>query len=66
MYSDKLADILNKYNNEHHTTIKLKPVEVKSSTYIEFDKKITRKILHLLGRSFCDHKKLKTLCRGYM
>ena len=47
MYSDKLADILNKYNNEHHTTIKLKPVEVKSSTDIDFDKKITRKILHL-------------------
>ena len=46
VYSDKLADILNKYNNAHHTTIKVKPVEVKSSTYIDFDKKIIRKILH--------------------
>ena len=38
MYVDKLADIVNKYNNTYHSTIKMKPVDVKSSTYIDFNK----------------------------
>ena len=38
MYIDKLADIVNKYNNTYHRTIKIKPVDVKSSTYIDFNK----------------------------
>ena len=28
MYIDKLDDIVNKYNNAHHSTIKMKPVDV--------------------------------------
>ena len=39
MYIDTLADIVSKYNNTHHSIIKMKPVDVKSSTYIDFDKK---------------------------
>ena len=35
----KLDDIVNKYNNTYYSTIKMKPVEVNSSTYIDFDKK---------------------------
>ena len=35
----KLDDIVNKYNNIYYSTIKMKPVEVNSSTYIDFDKK---------------------------
>ena len=38
MYIDKLADIVNKYNNTYHRTIKRKPVDVESRTYIDFDK----------------------------
>ena len=34
----KLADIVNKKNNTYHSTIKIKPVEVKSNTYIYFNK----------------------------
>ena len=37
MYIDKLADIVNEYNNTYQGTIKMKPVDVKSSTYIDFD-----------------------------
>ena len=37
MYIDKLADILNEYNNTYHKAIKMKPIDVKSSTYIDFD-----------------------------
>ena len=34
MYIDKLDDIVNKYNNTYHSTIKIKPVDVTPSTYI--------------------------------
>ena len=33
VYIDKLYDIVNKYNNIYHRTIKMKPVDVKSNTY---------------------------------
>ena len=36
MYINKLVDTVNKYNT-YHSTIKMKPVNVKSSTYIDFD-----------------------------
>ena len=38
VYLDKLDEIVNKYNNTYHSTIKMKPVDVKSSTYIDFNK----------------------------
>ena len=37
-YINKLDDIVNKYNNAYHITIKMKPVDVKSTTYIDFIK----------------------------
>ena len=43
VYIDKLDDIVNKYNNTYHSTIKMKPVEVKSSTYIGFSKETNNK-----------------------
>ena len=33
VYANKLNDIINKYNNTNHITIKLMSVDVKSSTY---------------------------------
>ena len=33
-YIGKLDDIVNKYNNTYHRTIKRKPIDVKSNTYI--------------------------------
>ena len=39
MYIDKLDDIINKYNNTYHGIIKVKPVDIKSSTYFDFNKK---------------------------
>ena len=38
IYIDKLADIVNKYNNKYHNTTTMKPVNVNSSTHIDFDK----------------------------
>ena len=40
MYVDKLDDMDNKYNNTYHKTIKMKPVDVKSNTYINSSKEI--------------------------
>ena len=46
VYIDKLNDIINKYNNIYHSTIKVKPIDVKNNTYINFDKKVMIKILN--------------------
>ena len=43
MYIDKLDDIVNKYNNTYLRTIKMKPVDVKSSTYIDSSKEVNDK-----------------------
>ena len=37
-------DIVSKYNNIYHNTTKMKPVDVKSSTYIDSSKKINKKV----------------------
>ena len=42
MYIDKLDDTVNKCNNKFYSTIKMKSVDVKSSTYNDFDKKINK------------------------
>ena len=39
VYTHKLGNLVNKYSHTYHSTIKMKPVDVKSSTYIDFDKK---------------------------
>ena len=38
VYIDKLDDIVKKHNNTYHTSIKMKPVDVKDNTYIDFKK----------------------------
>ena len=41
VYIDKLNDIVKKYNNTYHTSIKMKPVDV--NTYIGFKKEVNDK-----------------------
>ena len=43
VYIDKLDDIVNEYNNIYHTTIKMKPIDVKDNTYINTNKEINNK-----------------------
>ena len=38
VYIDKSDDVLNKYNNTYHGTIKMKPVDVNSISHIAFIK----------------------------
>ena len=40
VYIDELDDIVDKYNNTYHITIKMKPVDVKSNKYIDVTIKI--------------------------
>ena len=38
VHIDKLDDIVNIYNNTDHNTFEIRPIDVKSKTYINFDK----------------------------
>ena len=38
MYIDKLDGIVNEYDNIYYRKIKMKPVDVKDNTYIDFKK----------------------------
>ena len=40
VYTDKLDDVVNKYNNRYHRTIKMKAIEGKDNTYIDFGKEV--------------------------
>ena len=42
-YIDKLDDIVNKYNNTYHRTIKVKPINVKDNAYINFGEEVNDK-----------------------
>ena len=43
VYTDKLDDTVDEYNNTYHRTIKMKPVDVKDETYIDFKKDVNDK-----------------------
>ena len=46
VHIDKLYDIVNKYSNTYHRTMKMKPADVKSNTYIDLI--LIIKILNLI------------------
>ena len=43
VYTDKSGEIVNKYNNTYHSTIKMKPVDVETKSYIDSSKEINNK-----------------------
>ena len=43
VYIDKLDDIAKKYNHTYHKSIKMKPVDIKDNTYIDFKKEVNDK-----------------------
>ena len=43
MYIDELDDIVDEYNNTYYRTIKMKPIDVKDDTYIDFEKEVNDK-----------------------
>ena len=51
VYINKLDNIVNKCNNTYHRTIKMKPVDVKSNTYIDSSKE-KMKMIKILNLTF--------------
>ena len=43
VYIVKLDDIVERYNNIYHYTIKTKPIDIKTSAYLESSKEINNK-----------------------
>ena len=43
MYIDKLDDVVKECNNKYHTSIKMKSIDVKDNTYVDFKKEINNK-----------------------
>ena len=43
LYIDKLDDIVSKYKNTYHGTIKMKSVDAKTNTYVDSSKEINAK-----------------------
>ena len=60
VYIDKLDEIVNKCNNTYHNTIKMKPVDVNSTTYIDSSKKYMIKILNLKLGILLEYQNIKT------
>ena len=40
VYINKLDEIVDEYNNTYHRVIKMKPVDVKDNTYLDFEKEV--------------------------
>ena len=43
VYFDVLDDIVDKYNNTYHNTIKVKPIDVKNDSFAEYNKESNEK-----------------------
>ena len=67
VYIDKLDDIVKEYNNTYHTSIKMKSVDVKDNTYIDFKKEINNKDPKFkVGDQVRISKYKNIFARGYM
>ena len=67
VYIDKLDDIVDEYNNTYHTTIKMKPIDVKDNTYINTSKEISNKDPKFKVGDHVKISKYKNIfARGYM
>ena len=53
VYFDVLDDIVNKYNNTVHRTIKIKPVDVTSDSYAEYNEESNEKDQKLKNCRLC-------------
>ena len=67
VYINKLDDIVNEYNNAYHRTIKMKPVDVKDNTYIDFEKVVNNKDPKFKVGDYLKISKCKNFfAKGYM
>ena len=67
VYIDKLDDVVRKYSNTYHTSIKMKPVDVKDNTYIDFKKESNQKNPKFkVGDHVSISNYKNTFAKGYM
>ena len=67
LYINKSDDILDKYDNTYHSTIKIKLVNVKSSIYLDFDKKNNKRHLKFEVADYVRLSKCKNIfAKGYI
>ena len=67
MYIDKLDDVVNKYKNTCRSTIKMKPIAVKSAHILILIKRIMKKILSLKLVILLEYQKYKNFfAKGYI
>ena len=59
VHINQLDDIVNNCNNRYHSTLKTKPFDVKSSTYITLVKKLIIKILNLILFTLSEYQNIK-------
>ena len=55
VYFDVLNDIVDEYNNTYHKTIKMKPVDVKNDSFVEYNEESSEKDRKL---KICDHVRI--------
>ena len=65
VYIDKLADIVNEYNNTYYSAIKMKAADVTSSTYIHFEVENNNKDPKFEGGYHLIVTKYKKNAKGY-
>ena len=46
VYFDILNDVVDKYNNKYHKTIKMKPMDIKRNSFAEYKTNLVKKILN--------------------
>ena len=67
VYIDKLDNIVKKFNNTYQTSIKMKPVDVKDNTYIDFEKESNDKDpKYKVGHHVRISKDKNIFAKGYM
>ena len=67
VYFDVLDDIVNKYNNTVHRTIKMKPIDVKDNAYVDSKKEVNDKDPKFKVRDHVRISKYRNIfAKGYM
>ena len=58
LHIDRLANIVDKYNNTYQRTMKMKTIDVQSSTYFYFDVESNEQTdsLQIVRKCLCDYK----------
>ena len=65
MYYDVLNDVVNKYNNTKHSTIKMKPINVKDNKRVYFDEHNEKDSIFKVGDRVGISKFKNIFAKGY-